>query len=111
MVNITPEEVMAQRRKPEPDELSQIDKDILGETCRLEIPFRDVTRMKQTAELLRGYADQLDFYSRRTDIPPRTILFHLRTEAQLLNRKIKETAGPGRPARDDWRKERYNRES
>ena len=109
MVNITPEEVMAQRRKPEPDELSQIDKDILGETCRLEIPFRDVARMKQTAELLRGYADQLDFYSGRTDIPPRTILFHLRTEAQLLNRKIRETKGPGRPARDDWRKAKYLR--
>jgi hypothetical protein len=35
--------------------------------------------MKQTAQLLRGYADQLDFYSGRTDLPARTILFHLRT--------------------------------
>jgi hypothetical protein len=93
MVNVTPEEVMAMRRKPEPDELSQIDKDILGASCRLEIPFRDVERMKQTAALLRTYADQLDFYSSRTDLPPRTILFHLRTEAQLLNRRIRDTQG------------------
>jgi hypothetical protein len=90
MVNVTPEEVMAMRRKPEPDELSQIDKDIIGETCRLEIPFRDVERMKPTASLLRAYADQLDFYSARSDLPARTILFHLRTEARLLNRKLRE---------------------
>jgi hypothetical protein len=89
MVNVTPEEVMAMRRKPEPDELSQIDKDIIGETCRLEIPFRDVERMKLTAGLLRAYADQLDFYSSRTDLPARTILFHLRMEARLLNRKLR----------------------
>jgi hypothetical protein len=41
MVRITPEEVMAVRRKPEPDELSQIDRDIMGETCWLEIPLRE----------------------------------------------------------------------
>ncbi len=93
MVNITPEEVMAMRKKPEPTELSQIDKDILGETCRLEIPFRDVARMRQTAELLRGYADQLDFYSGRTDLPARTVLFHLRTEARILNKALRETQG------------------
>jgi hypothetical protein len=93
MVKITPEEVMAMRRKPEPDELSQIDKDILGETCRLEIPFRDVARMKQTAELLRGYAEQLDFYSSRTDLPARTILFHLRTEARMLNKTLRDMRG------------------
>lgn len=101
MVQITPEEVMAMRRKPMPDELSQIDKDIIGETCRLEIPFRDVYRMRQTADLLRGYAEQLDFYSRRTDLPPRTILFHLRSEARALNRALRETRGPGRPAKDE----------
>lgn len=100
MVNITPEEVMAQRRRPDPNELSEIDKDIIGETCRLEIPFRDVYRMRQTAALLRGYADQLDFYSRRTDLPPRTILFHLRQEARSINKQLRETRGPGRPNKD-----------
>lgn len=89
------------RRKADPGSLSQVDRDIIGETCRLEIPFRDVYRMRQTAELLRGYADQLDFYSRRTDLPPRSILFHLRTEARLLNKKIRETRGPGRPSSED----------
>lgn len=97
MVNITPEKVLEMRRKPDPNELSQVDRDIIGETCRLEIPFRDVYRMRQTAELLRGYADQLDFYSRRTDLPPRTILFHLRAEARVLNKALRETRGRGRP--------------
>ena len=99
MVNVTPEQVMAMRRKPDPDELSQADRDIIGETCRLEIPFRDVHRMRQTAELLRGYADLLDSYSRRTDLPPRSVLFHLRSEARILNRQIRETRGPGRPGK------------
>lgn len=85
------------RRRADPEDLSRVDKDIIGETCRIEIPFRDVYRMRQAAELLRGYAEQLDFYSRRTDLPPRTILFHLRTEARLLNRKLRDTRGPGRP--------------
>jgi hypothetical protein len=100
VVNITPEEVMAMKRKPDPNELSQIDKDIIGETCRLEIPFRDVYRMRQTAELLRGYAEQLDFYSRRTDLPPRTILFHLRQEARAINKQLRDTRGPGRPTKN-----------
>jgi hypothetical protein len=46
--------------------------------------------MKQTADLLRSYADQLDFYSGRTDLPARTILFHLRTEARILNKVLRE---------------------
>jgi hypothetical protein len=98
--HLTPEQVLDMRRKPDPEELSQVDKDIIGETCRLEIPFRDVYRMRQTAELLRGYADLLDFYSRRTDLPPRTILFTLRSEARILNRKLRETRGRGRPPKD-----------
>lgn len=93
----TPEEVLAARKPPEPDELSQMDRDIIGETCRLEIPFRDIYRMRQTAELLRGYADMLDFYSQRADLPARTILVHLRSEARALNRALRETRGPGRP--------------
>lgn len=97
MVNITPEEHFAMKRRPDPDALSEIDKEIIGETCRLEIPFRDVYRMRQTADLLRGYADLLDSYSRRTDLPPRSILFHLRSEARILNKKIRDTRGPGRP--------------
>ena len=86
----TPEEVLAARKPPEPDELSQIDRDIIGETCRLEIPFRDVVAMRKTADLLRGYAEHLDFYSRRTDLPARSILYHLRTEARVLNQKLRD---------------------
>jgi hypothetical protein len=99
MVNISPEEVMAMRRRPDPGELSEIDKDIIGNTCRIEIPFRDVFRMRQAADLLRGYADSLDFHSRRTDIPPRTILITLREEARQINKRLRDTRGPGRPTK------------
>lgn len=96
MVNITPEEFMARKKAPDPNSLSQLDKDIIGETCRLEIPFRDVYAMRQTADLLRGYAEELDFYSRRTDLPARTILFHLRSQAKQLNYRLRELRGPAR---------------
>lgn len=88
-------------RKSFNQELSQIDRDIIGETCRLEIPFRDVIKMRKAADLLRGFAEQLDFYSRRTDIPPRSILFHLRSEAKGLNKKLRELKGAGRPRKED----------
>lgn len=97
MVNITPEEVMAMKRKPDPTELSQMDKDIIGDTCRIEIPFRDIHKMRVAAELLRGYADSLDFNSRRTDLPVRTILLSLREEARAINKRLREAKGPGRP--------------
>lgn len=96
----TPEEILAASRPAAPDELTQIDRDVIGETCRIQIPFRDVVKMRYVAEQLRAYADQLDFYSRRTDMPARSILFHLRTEARMLNRRIQDHKGPGRPRRD-----------
>ncbi len=97
MVNVTPEEVLEMRKRREPGELGQMDKDIIGETCRLEIPFRSTARMKQTADLLRGFAAQLDFYAERHDLPQRTVLFHLAFEARVLNRKLRDTRGAGRP--------------
>lgn len=97
MVNITPEEVMAMKRRPDPNGLSEMDKDIIGETCRIEIPFRDVHKMRLAAELLRGYADSLDFTSRRTDWSVRMILLSLREEARAINKRLREAKGPGRP--------------
>lgn len=87
----TNEEALAQRqREREAEVLSERDKDRIGETCRLEIPFRDKDRLRQTATLLRGYADLIDFYAGRDDLPERTILFALREEARILNRRIKQ---------------------
>lgn len=101
MVQMTPEEFEEMRRKPDPESLSQVDKDIIGQTCRLEIPFRDVVKMRQAAELLRGYANLLDFYSRRGDLPARSILVHLRLEASMLNHKLRGTKGRGRPRNEE----------
>lgn len=94
---VKPEEWDEMRRKRDPEELSQFDKDIIGETCRIEIPFRDKFKMRKTAELLRGYADQLDNFSRRTDLPDRAILFFLREEARRISKELKELRGRGRP--------------
>jgi len=88
------------RGQRDEDELSEQDRAIIGgDTCRLEIPFRNVYVLRQVADLLRGYAEMLDVYSRRTDLPPRSILFHLRMEAKMLNGKLRKARGPGRPAK------------
>lgn len=100
MVGTVEEALVAKQRRDE-DPLSDMDKAIIGDTCRLEIPFRDKIRLRQTADLLRGYADTIDFYTRREDLPERTILFALRDEARILNRKIRETRGRGRPRKGE----------
>ena len=97
----TIEEALVRRRQPDPESLYEVDKDIIGQTCRLEIPFRDVHRMKQAADLLRGFAAELEFYAQRDDLPARTILFHLATQARALNKKLRDTRGAGRPRRGE----------
>ncbi|MDI3304642.1 MAG: hypothetical protein QJR04_25170 [Burkholderia multivorans] len=94
MVNITPEEVMAQRRAQEArDRLTDFDKAIIGGATRIEIPFCDVVNMRRIADLLRGYANTLDVYSRRTDLPARSILLHLKMEAKVINNRIRQMTG------------------
>lgn len=97
MVGTKEQAIEDMRKKRDPEELSQFDKDIIGATCRLEIPFRDKFKMRKTAELLRGYAEQLDNFSRRTDLPDRAILFFLREEARRINHELRGLRGRGRP--------------
>lgn len=97
MVATEKEVIEAMRKKRDPEELSKFDQDIIGGTCRIEIPFRDKFKMRKTAELLRDYADQLDNFSHRTDLPDRAILFFLREEARRINRELKDLRGRGRP--------------
>jgi len=78
------------------DGLSELDRMVIGEAVRIEIPFVDAFAMRRIADLLRGYAETIDFYSRRTDVPPRTILVHLRSEARAINARIREITGTRR---------------
>jgi hypothetical protein len=59
------------------------------DNARLELPLTSVVAQRRVAELLRGLAEQLDFLSRRTDIPPHSILFQVMQSVRVTNRKLK----------------------
>ena len=77
-------------------ELTELDRVVIGEAVRIEIPFTDQYNMRRIADLLRGYAEMLDFWSRRNDLPPRSVLSHLRGEAKLVNARIRDITGTKR---------------
>lgn len=71
-------------------ELSPLDKDILGGDIRLSIPLSGRYQMRNMADLLRGYAARIDFLTHNHDLDDRTVLFNLKFEAKLLNKRIRE---------------------
>ena len=93
MVGKTEDFVEMKKQQDRYDELSDLDKLVIGQAVRIEIPFTDQYNMRRIADLLRGYAEMLDFWSRRTDLPPRSVLMHLRGEAKLMNSRIRELTG------------------
>jgi hypothetical protein len=59
------------------------------DTTRLELPLTSVVAQRRVAALLRGLAEQLEFLSQRTDIPPHSILFQVWQSARQTNRKLR----------------------
>lgn len=99
MVKITPEEVMRRRRleQTSSDELTELDRAIVGDVARLDIPLRSVVALRRVAEHLRGLATMMDQASRRDDLVPRSILFEVRMQVRAVNHKLRALRGPGRP--------------
>lgn len=99
MVKITPEEVIRRRQleQQSTDELDGIDRAIVGDVARLDIPLRSVVALRRVAEHLRGLATTLDQLSRRDDLVARSILFEARMYTREVNRKLRAMRGPGRP--------------
>lgn len=81
------------RLRDDGHELTEHDRRVIGAAVRIEIPFTDQYNMRRIADLLKGYAETLDFWSRRNDLPPRAVLSHLRGEAVAMNYKIREMTG------------------
>ena len=73
------------------DELSDFDLLIVGRKCvRITIPVNAPDELRAVADLLRGYANQLDMYSRRVDMPKRLKIHAVKSDTTALNAKIKE---------------------
>lgn len=99
MVNITPEEVLRRRKLEQQsvDELDGIDRMIVGDVARLDIPLRSVVNLRRVAEHLRGLAAMMEQASKRDDIPARSVLFEVRMYTREVNRKLRVMRGSGRP--------------
>lgn len=101
MVNISPEEVLRRRKLEQQsvDELDGIDRAIVGDVARLDVPLRSVVALRRVADHLRGLATMMEQASRRDDIPARSVLFEVRMTVREVNRKLRVMRGPGRPQR------------
>lgn len=99
MVQITPEEVIRRRQLEQQsvDELDGLDRAIVGDVARLDIPLRSVVALRRVAEHLRGLASTLEQLSRRDDLVARSVLFEARMYTREVNRKLRALRGPGRP--------------
>lgn len=99
MVQITPEEVIRRRQLEQQttDELDGIDRMIVGDVARLDIPLRSVVNLRRVADHLRGLAAMMEQASKRDDIPARSVLFEVRMYTREVNRKLRAMRGPGRP--------------
>ena len=77
------------RRRPQANELSEFDRKLIGSFIRIEIPMEDIYKLRQVADLLRGFADRIDNHTRRPDLPIRTILLEVKHEGSMTSRAIK----------------------
>lgn len=98
-MKITPEEVIRRRQLEQrsTDELDDLDRAIVGEVARLDVPLNSVVGLRRVAEHLRGLASALETLSRRDDLVARSVLFEARMTTREVNRRLRRMRPPGRP--------------
>jgi predicted transcriptional regulator len=79
------------------DELNEIDQQIVGTVCRIEIPMRSPSALLQVADLLRGLASQCEFTATNKDADVRLRMLSLMMYARQINKRMKKLKGRGRP--------------
>ncbi len=99
MVKITPEEVIRRRQLEQQttDELDGLDRMIVGDVARLDVPLRSVVALRRVADHLRGLATMMEQASHRDDLSARSVLFEVRMQVRAVNAKLRSIRGPGRP--------------
>jgi hypothetical protein len=91
MVGMNEDYVMAKRPTEDAHGLTAFERKIIGTGVRLEIPFAGKYQLRQIADILRGYAEKIDFHTRRTDLKDWEILSYLKNEAKVTQMRIRET--------------------
>jgi hypothetical protein len=97
MVQISPEEVMAQRKLEQlEDEMSEWHRKMLPNGLRIDIPLKksSIFHIRKIAPLLRQFADLAEKESRRTDLTPFQILTNIWFSGHGLRNQIVEICKP-----------------
>jgi hypothetical protein len=77
------------KRRPQMDEMTDIERAQIGRFVRFEIPLTDIYKMRKVADLLRGAAAEIDNRTRRTDHSIKDILVGLKYELRLYSSRIR----------------------
>lgn len=85
----TLEDALMQKRRPQMDELTDLDRKHIGTFIRFEIPLTDIYKLRKVADLLRGAADVIEQRTRRTDISIKDILVGLKFDLGGYGSRIK----------------------
>lgn len=85
----TLEEALDVKRRPQMDELSDLDRKHIGTFIRIEIPLTDIYKLRKVADMLRGMATEIDQRTRRTDLSIKDILVGLKFELALRASRIR----------------------
>jgi hypothetical protein len=85
----TLDEALDMKRRPQKDELTDIDREHIGTFVRLEIPLTDIYKLRKVADILRGIADRIDHTTRRDDRSIKDILLRLKYELQTTGHRIR----------------------
>jgi hypothetical protein len=94
MVDISPEEVMEQRKSAKAmEDLSPREREIVGGTVRLDLPMDSQYRLRQVAECLRDLAKKLDALSRTNALTPVQACIEASAQAFFTRRDIMKLEG------------------
>jgi hypothetical protein len=94
MVMITPEEVMEMRRKSEPsDTLKPWNRDVVGDSARLDIPLDSPHLLRKVGPIIAGLAEHIKFTSQRTELSEFDILLSIKNAVRSAASEIRTIHG------------------
>jgi hypothetical protein len=93
MVNITPEEVMAQRKAEREPELSDFDRKIIGGSVRIDVPMDSKGNLAKFGRILSELGESLQQLSRSQSMTPRQAMMEASFQCYSARRLILAISG------------------
>src|SRR5262245_19634346 len=99
MVNITPEEVMAQRKAAaQGPEFSEFDRQIIGGSVRIDVPMDSRTNLAKFGDVLEDLGENLKTLSKSPHMTPRQAMIEASFQCYAARKLILELAGKDKPS-------------